>query len=248
MCGIVGYVGTKSAAPILMDGLRRLEYRGYDSAGLSILGPDGQLGTVKAAGKLSELDRTLKGRPLAGTCGIGHTRWATHGPPTEGNAHPHVSAAGDIALVHNGIIENSVALRSRLESEGVVFRSDTDTEVLVHLVDRLWPEGGKLEDAVALALEQVIGAYGIAVISSRDPNKIVAARHGSPLLLGVGKNGEVLVGSDAAALIAHTRHVVYLDDGDYAVITPDGYHAIHLRHGPVRRQVHEVTWDVGAIE
>jgi glucosamine--fructose-6-phosphate aminotransferase (isomerizing) len=248
MCGIVGYVGSKAAAPILMEGLRRLEYRGYDSAGISVIGSDGCLRTVKAAGKLAELDRTLKAKPLVGTCGIGHTRWATHGSPTERNAHPHLSTAGDIALVHNGIVENSIALRERLEAEGVVFRSETDTEVLVHLIDRLWPEDGKLEDAVAAALEQVIGAYGIAVISSRDPNKIVVARHGSPLLLGVGKNGEVLVGSDAAALIAHTRHVVYLDDGDYAVVTPEGYRAVHLRHGPVSRQIHEVTWDLGSIE
>jgi len=248
MCGIVGYVGAKNAAPILLDGLRRLEYRGYDSAGISVIGPNGQLQTVKAAGKLAELDRILKVKPISGSCGIGHTRWATHGSPNEINAHPHVSAAADIALVHNGIVENFVALRTGLESEGVVFRSETDTEVLVHLIDRLWPEGGHLEDAVAAALERVIGAYGIAVISARDPNKIVVARHGSPLLLGVGNDGEVLVGSDAAALIAHTRHVVYLDDGDYAVITPGGYQAFHLDQGPVRRQVHEVTWDIGAIE
>ena len=248
MCGIVGYVGSKSAVPILLDGLRRLEYRGYDSAGVSVIGPDGVLRTVKAAGKLAELERTLKKNPVAGTCGIGHTRWATHGSPTERNAHPHLSATGDIALVHNGIIENSGALRARLEAEGVVFRSETDTEVLVHLIDRLWPAGGHLEDAVAAALEQVIGAYGIAVISSRDPDKIVVARHGSPLLLGVGTNGEVLLGSDAAAVIAHTRHVVYLDDGDYAVITSDGYQAVHIHQGPVSRQVHEVTWDLGAIE
>ncbi len=248
MCGIVGYVGPRQVSELLVDGLRRLEYRGYDSAGVTILGPDGMLRTVKRAGKLDELDRALTQEPIPGTCGIGHTRWATHGPPTRDNAHPHTSADGTIALVHNGIIENAGTLRTMLQSEGVVFRSETDTEVVVHLVDRLWPAGGRLEDAVAAALEQVIGAYGIAVVSSRDPDKLVVARNGSPLLLGVGNGGEVLVGSDAAAVIAHTRNVVYLDDGDYAVLTPDGYQTFQLREGPVQRQVHRVTWDLEAIE
>jgi glutamine---fructose-6-phosphate transaminase (isomerizing) len=248
MCGIVGYVGPRQVSGLLLDGLRRLEYRGYDSAGVTILGPDGILRTVKRAGKLDELERALTEEPIQGTCGIGHTRWATHGPPTRDNAHPHTSADGTIALVHNGIIENAGALRTKLRSEGVVFRSETDTEVVVHLVDRLWPAGGVLEDAVVAALEQVIGAYGIAVVSSRDPDKVVVARNGSPLLLGVGNDGEVLVGSDAAAVIAHTRNVVYLDDGDYAVLTPDGYQTFQLREGPVQRQVHRVTWDLEAIE
>jgi len=248
MCGIVGYVGPRQVSELLVDGLRRLEYRGYDSAGVTILGPDGILRTVKRAGKLDELDRALTEEPIHGTCGIGHTRWATHGPPTRDNAHPHTSADGSIALVHNGIIENAGTLRTMLQSEGVVFRSETDTEVVVHLVDRLWPAGGTLEGAVAAALEQVIGAYGIAVVSSRDPDKLVVARNGSPLLLGVGNGGEVLVGSDAAAVIAHTRNVVYLNDGDYAVLTPDGYQTFHLREGPVHRQVHRVTWDLEAIE
>jgi len=248
MCGIVGYVGPREAVPILLSGLRRLEYRGYDSAGLSILGEDGLLRTLKAPGKLGELERATQESPLAGGCGIGHTRWATHGPPNQVNAHPHLSNDGTIALVHNGIIENAPALRARLESEGVIFHSETDTEVVVHLIDRLWPKGGKLEGAVSAALEQVVGAYGIAVISSRDPGKIVAARRGSPLLIGVGEGGEMLVGSDAAAVIAQTRNVVYLDDGDYAVITPGGYRTFHLGTGPVSRQVHEVTWDLAAIE
>jgi glutamine---fructose-6-phosphate transaminase (isomerizing) len=248
MCGIVGYVGHKEAAPILVEGLRRLEYRGYDSAGLSILGPGGALRTVKRPGKLDELERALETDPMGGTCGIGHTRWATHGAPNHTNAHPQACADGSIALVHNGIIENAGTLRRKLEREGVVFASETDTEVVVHLIDRLWTEGGTLEDAVVAALDQVIGAYGIAVVSSRDPDKIVVARNGSPLLLGVGNNGEYLVGSDAAAVVAHTREVVYLDDGDYAVLTTDGYRTYHLREGPVSRKVHEVTWDLAAIE
>jgi len=248
MCGIVGYVGGKPAAPVLMEGLRRLEYRGYDSAGLTILGADGDLHTLKRAGKLDELEGALDLIPLDGTCGIGHTRWATHGPPTEPNAHPHTSKDGSIALVHNGIIENAGALRKKLAGEGVEFQSETDTEVVVHLIDLLWKEGGTLEEAVVAALDQVIGAYGIAVVSSRDPDKIVAARQGSPLLLGVGSNGEFLVGSDAAAVVAHTREVVYLNDGDYAVLTPGGYRTYHLREGPVHRQVHKVTWDLASIE
>ena len=248
MCGIVGYVGTKEAAPILMEGLRRLEYRGYDSAGLAVLGFDGEMHSVRRPGKLDRLEEAIADKHPWGSCGIGHTRWATHGPPTLENAHPHLSNDGSIALVHNGIIENASTLRTKLESEGVEFQSDTDTEVVVHLIDRLWGEDGTLEDAVAAALEQVIGAYGIAVISSRDPGKIVVARNGSPLLLGVGRNGEVLVGSDAAAVIARTRNVVYLDDGDYAVLTAEGYRTYQLRHGAVRRKVHEVTWNLEAIE
>jgi glucosamine--fructose-6-phosphate aminotransferase (isomerizing) len=231
-----------------LEGLKRLEYRGYDSAGVSVLGSDGTIQVVKRAGKLQVLEDALEESPVEGTCGIGHTRWATHGPPTRENAHPHLSADGSIALVHNGIIENYSALRTHLEQQGVVFRSETDSEVVVHLIERLWPEGGKLEDAVAAALGKVIGAYGIAVVSTRDPEKIVVARNGSPLLLGVGSGGEVLAGSDAAAVIAHTRNVVYLDDGDYAVLTPDGYRTFHLDHGPVSRKVHRVTWDLDAIE
>lgn len=248
MCGIVGYVGPRQASGLLIEGLRRLEYRGYDSAGITILGEEGTITTIKRPGKLDELAAAVEADRPMGTCGIGHTRWATHGPPTRNNAHPHTSTDGSIALVHNGIIENAGTLRTKLMSEGVHFQSDTDTEVVVHLVDRLWPAGGKLEDAVAAALGQVIGAYGIAVVSSRDPQKLVVARNGSPLLLGVGGAGEMLVGSDAAAVISHTRDVVYLDDGDYAVLTPDGYRTYHLLDGPVQRKVHAVTWDLAAIE
>ena len=248
MCGIVGYVGSKPAVPILLEGLRRLEYRGYDSAGATVIGGDGVLRTLKSTGKLDKLGELLAEKPLEGSCGIGHTRWATHGSPTHSNAHPHISTDGTISLVHNGIIENTSALKRRLEAQGVKFRSETDTEVLVHLIDRLWPKGGNLEDAVVAALEQVIGAYGIAVVSSRDPNKIVAARFGSPLLLGVGDDGEMMVGSDAAAVIGQTRNVVYLDDGDYVVVTLDGYLVRQLHYGTVQRPVHEVTWDLGAIE
>jgi glutamine---fructose-6-phosphate transaminase (isomerizing) len=248
MCGIMGYVGPRQVSDLLVEGLRRMEYRGYDSAGVTVLGSDGTLRTVKRAGKLDRLQEALQEERPEGTCGIGHTRWATHGPPNRENAHPHTSSDGTIALVHNGIIENAGTLRRMLTDEGVVFQSDTDTEVVVHLVSKAWRAGALMEEAVAEALRQVIGAYGIAVVSSRDPEKIVVARQGSPLLLGVGADGEMLVGSDAAAVIAHTRNVVYLNDGDYAVITPEGYRVRHLDEGPVNRQVHEVTWDLAAIE
>jgi len=249
MCGIVGYLGEKQAAPVLLEGLRRLEYRGYDSAGITVVG-DGAVDTRKRQGKINELARALEDEPLSGRCGIGHTRWATHGAPNQVNAHPHLSEDGSIALVHNGIIENAGILRRKLTELGYDFTSETDTEVVVHLIDHAFRHGATtLEDAVATALQQVEGAYGIAVVSSRDPEKIVAARNGSPLLLGIGEDGEYLVGSDVAAVVAHTRDVVYLSDGDYAVLTPEGYHTYHLdRGGAVFRDVHEVTWNLEAIE
>jgi glutamine---fructose-6-phosphate transaminase (isomerizing) len=248
MCGIVGYLGPKDAAPILLEGLHRLEYRGYDSAGLSILDHAGSLSTLKRVGKISALEASVKDQRPAGNCGIAHTRWATHGGPTETNAHPHLSSAGDIALVHNGIIENADELRADLQELGYHFQSETDTEVVVHLIDEAFKVNSTLEDAVAAALLQVKGAYGIAVVSTRDPGKIVAARHGSPLLIGIGKGGEFLVGSDASALVAHTRDVIYLNDGDVAVLNGNGHHTFNLERGAVRRPIQRVTWDLGAIE
>ena len=248
MCGIVGYVGRQQAGPVLLQGLRRLEYRGYDSAGVAILDGDG-LKTVKRSGKIAEVAAAMAAETLSGTCGIAHTRWATHGAPNEANAHPHVSGDRSIALVHNGIIENADAIRDRLAALGYRFGSETDTEVVVHLIDHAFRRGARtLESAVARALREVEGAYGIAVVSTRDPGKLVVARNGSPLLLGIGKDGEYLVASDAAAVIAHTRDVVYLDDDDYAVLDRDGYRTYHLRRGAVSRDVQEVTWDLGAIE
>ena len=248
MCGIVGYVGPGNATPILMEGLKRLEYRGYDSAGITVLNGTGELVTVKRPGKIAELESAMNGTAPSGHAGIAHTRWATHGPPNQVNAHPHLSTDGDIALVHNGIIENASVLRYRLEQLGYEFRSETDTEVLVHLVDEAFKTNDTLEDAVAAALHQVEGAYGIAVMSSRDPRKLVAARLGSPLLLGIGEQGDFYVASDVAAMLAHTRDVVYLDEGDYAVVGPDSYATFHLREGAVKRSVHRVTWDLSAIE
>jgi glucosamine--fructose-6-phosphate aminotransferase (isomerizing) len=218
MCGIVGYVGGQPAAPVLVEGLTRLEYRGYDSAGLSVAGSNGQT-VVRRVGRVRELEAALP-RRLAGTVGIGHTRWATHGPATEANAHPHTSEGGRVAVVHNGIIDNAAALRERLEREGVTFASDTDTEVLAHLVAR--SPADDLEDRVLEALDHVVGTYAIAVLDTVAPDRLVVARNGSPLILGVGDK-EMFVASDVAALVRHTSSVVHLEDGELAVVTARGY-------------------------
>jgi glucosamine--fructose-6-phosphate aminotransferase (isomerizing) len=244
MCGIVGYIGPKQATPLLIEGLKRLEYRGYDSAGIALF--DGAaLATRRAAGKIAKLEGAIAAAPVSGTVGIAHTRWATHGPPTERNAHPHLSSDGSIAVVHNGIIENANALRRTLTELGHAFRSDTDTEVIAHLVQELFD--GSLEEAVIGALRKVEGTFGIAVISSKDPAKIVAARKGSPLLIGVG-NGENFLASDASAILAHTRQVVYLDDGDLAVLTAGEYKVMDINATPIRRSVERIEWDLAAIE
>ena len=252
MCGIVGYVGEQQVTPLLIQGLKRLEYRGYDSAGVAVQ-HNGRIETRKEAGKIAELERLLAEEPVEGVCGIGHTRWATHGPPTTRNAHPHLSEQGDFAVVHNGIIENAPTLRRQLQERGHEFTSETDTEVLVHLIEELYTRGegrssGSLERTVEAALRHVEGTYGIAVISSHEPGKIVVARLGSPLLIGVGENGEHFVASDAAAVIAHTRDVVYLDDGDMATITRSGYTVHRPTQGPVARPVSRVEWDLGEVE
>jgi glucosamine--fructose-6-phosphate aminotransferase (isomerizing) len=244
MCGIIGYIGGKPAVPYLLEGLRRMEYRGYDSAGVAVQF-DGALGTRRAAGKIARLESALADAPLDGNCGIGHTRWATHGPPTERNAHPHLSKDGTVAVVHNGIIENANALRALLTGKGYEFRSDTDTEVIAHLVQELLD--GSLEDAVMAALREVEGTYGLAIVSSRDPGKIVAARKGSPLLVGIGE-GEHFLASDASAILAHTRQVVYLDDGDVAVIEANGYRVLDVNAAPRTPKVNRIDWDLGAIE
>jgi len=244
MCGIVGYVGPKTVTPILIEGLKRLEYRGYDSAGIAVMNGKG-VETKKVAGKISRLEAAVAEHPVAGTLGIAHTRWATHGAPNERNAHPHVDEQREIAVVHNGIIENATALRKMLEEHGHVFTSDTDTEVLAHLIEAAFQDN--LEDAVIDALHQVEGAYGIAVVSSRDPNKIVAARKGSPLLVGLG-DGEYYVASDASAILAHTREVVYLHDGDLAVLDRNGYRIIDLHATTLNRGVSKIDWDLGQIE
>jgi glutamine---fructose-6-phosphate transaminase (isomerizing) len=244
MCGIVGYVGTKESTPLLIEGLRRLEYRGYDSAGVAVMNGGG-VEMRRAAGKIVRLEKAIAANPTHGSVGIAHTRWATHGPPTERNAHPHMDEAQTIAVVHNGIIENSSSLKKSLEARGHVFSSDTDTEVLSHLIEELFE--GSLEDAVVQALQRVEGTYGIAVISSRDKDKIVAARKGSPLLIGVGKD-EWFVASDVSAILAHTRDVVYLEDGDVAVLTRTGYRVIDHSQTAVAKVISKIDWDIDQIE
>ena len=246
MCGIVGYTGPRPAASLVLEGLKRLEYRGYDSAGLAIV-DDGRIEVHKAAGKIAVLEKELGGNMPAGRTAIAHTRWATHGAPNTINAHPHTDGGGTLALVHNGIIENAGVLRTALAKRGHVFRSETDTEVLAHLVEELHGKGATLADAVAGALQQVEGTYGIAVLSTREPETIVAARHGSPLLVAVG-NGENFIASDASAVLAHTRSVVYLDDGEIAVITPSDYRILDLSSVEKDKTVTQVDWDLATIE
>ena len=244
MCGIVGYVGPRVATQVLIDGLKRLEYRGYDSAGVALQNGKG-IETRKAAGKIAALEAAVLTDPVEGTSGIAHTRWATHGAPNECNAHPHHDCTGTIAVVHNGIIENFGVLRKMLENEGHTFVSETDTEVLAHLFEAAFD--GNLEEAVTDSLHLVEGTYGIAVVSSNDPGKIVAARKGSPLLLGLGE-GENFLASDAAAILQYTRDVVYLDDGEMAVITKDSYKVFDLQAKALTKGVSKIDWDLDMIE
>jgi glutamine---fructose-6-phosphate transaminase (isomerizing) len=244
MCGIVGYIGARQAAPILLEGLRRLEYRGYDSAGVAVQNGHG-LAIRKLAGRVTGLEETLARQPLAGTSGIAHTRWATHGAPTARNAHPHVDCKDRVAVVHNGIIENADTLRAILRRNGHRFATDTDTEILAHLIEDA--PGATLEERVARILADVVGTYGIAVMAVDDPDKIVVARHGSPVLLGLG-DGELFVASDASAVLAHTRSVVYLNDGDIAVLTPDSYHVTDADAHVQLREVSDIAWELDEIE
>jgi glutamine---fructose-6-phosphate transaminase (isomerizing) len=243
MCGIVGYVGRQDGVPVLLEGLQRLEYRGYDSAGLAVVKNDA-LRTHKAEGRVRDLAESLPKRVSGGT-GIAHTRWATHGPPSDENAHPHVDAAGNVAVVHNGIIENATELRAALEADGVTFASDTDTEVLAHLIGR--SQQPELADAVREALGRVRGAYGIAVVDARHPDRIVVARNGSPVVLGIGRR-EMLVASDVAALVRHVQQVVHLDDGEIAVLQADGYSTSTLDRRPVQKEPSALDGDVDAYE
>jgi glutamine---fructose-6-phosphate transaminase (isomerizing) len=244
MCGIVGYIGPRQVAGLLLEGLKRMEYRGYDSAGIAVLNGHG-LSVHKAAGKLSVLEQELGEKLPTGTIGIGHTRWATHGVPNTPNAHPHTDQSGKIAVIHNGIIENAGPIRRMLLQRGHSFSSETDTEVLAHLIGELYD--GNLEEAVAAALREVDGAYGLAIISEDEPGVLVAARRGSPLLVGVGE-GEWFVASDAAALLQHTRSVVYLDDGEMAVLSRDGYRIRNLETTRISKPVAQIDWDLAQAE
>jgi len=242
MCGIVGYVGKRQAGPLLVAGLRRLEYRGYDSAGVAVL--NGKIHVRKLAGRVGEVAGLVDRAPLAGCCGIAHTRWATHGAPTTTNAHPHLDCTGRLAVVHNGIIENADVLRRRLTEAGHTFTTETDTEVLAHLIETA---EGDLETRVIEALSHVEGTYGACVVSQDDPGKLVVARKGSPVLLGIG-DGEYFVASDASAVLEHTRSVVYLNDGDVAVLTRDGYRVLDQAAQEQQRAVEGIEWDLEAVE
>ena len=243
MCGIVGYIGTKEAQGILTGGLRRLEYRGYDSAGIVTLQDDGEASLLRATGKVSELDKLVEQSENQDHVGIGHTRWATHGVPSERNAHPH--KAGDIYLVHNGIIENYKELKNELKDH--TFESETDTEVLAALINSLYDDKTELIDAVAQALKLVAGTYGIAVVSTRNPKEVVVARSGSPLIIGVG-NGETIIASDASALIGYTKQAIYLNDGEMAVCTADNVEIRDLAAQPISAKVETIEVDMQAIQ
>ena len=248
MCGIVGYFGRRNASDILVDGLRRMEYRGYDSAGVACL-HDGQIGVIKNPGKIKELRAKVDASGLEvlqeSFQGIGHTRWATHGPPNEINAHPHLDASGHFALVHNGIIENYKQIKTGLANHDVECVSDTDSEVLVQLIAYCYQ--GNLEKAVSEALKKVKGTYGIVVMTDKEPGKLVAARCGSPIVIGLG-NDETIIASDASAIIPHTRDAIYLEDFDMAVITGDGVQMVDLQHTPINRKVTAMEWEEGEAE
>ena len=245
MCGIVGYVGPRDAAPILLEGLRRLEYRGYDSAGIAILTDTGEVFIEKKAGKLTNLTEHLNGDAPAGHPGIGHTRWATHGQPNDENAHPHTDCTGKLALIHNGIIENYAEIKDRLVAEGHRFSSETDTEVLVHLIETKYT--GDLVDAVRLALNEVRGAYAIGVMHTDHPNRIVGARMNVPLIVGLG-DGEGFLASDVPAILEHTKNVIILHEGDIAEVTPEGTRISALDGSELKREVTEIHWNIDAAE
>ncbi|HTY12613.1 MAG TPA: glutamine--fructose-6-phosphate transaminase (isomerizing) [Candidatus Omnitrophota bacterium] len=249
MCGIFGYFGSKEALPFLIEGLKKLEYRGYDSSGVATL-DNGRLFITKCVGKIVELEKALSARPIGGKIGIAHTRWATHGQPSDENSHPHTDCTGKIALVHNGIVENYLALRRQLASEGHKFKSTTDTEILAHLIEKELARNGaslSLEDAVKGALEQVEGSYALAVVYEGQPDKIVCARKASPLVVGIHE-GETFISSDIPALLKYTSQVIYLNDGEIATITEDGVMVETLKGKPVNKKVTLISWDPESAE
>ncbi|HSD52333.1 MAG TPA: isomerizing glutamine--fructose-6-phosphate transaminase, partial [Candidatus Methylomirabilis sp.] len=240
MCGIVGYIGDKKVVPILIEGLKRLEYRGYDSAGLAVV-DQGRMVIHRSVGKIKELENALWGSNLGGTIGLGHTRWATHGRPTEENAHPHTDCTGDLVVVHNGIIENYLALKEKLLAEGHLFRSETDTEVIAHLIEKYLKQERDIEVATRRALNDVTGAYAIGVLWKGDPGRIVGAKCASPLVVGLGQ-GDFFFASDIPAILNHTRNVLFLNDEEMVVVSRDGVQITTLQGEPVQRAVEKVLW------
>ena len=244
MCGIVGYIGEKKAKAVLIEGIKKLEYRGYDSAGIAVIEGD-QMVSERSVGRICELEKRIKSKCNGSTIGIVHTRWATHGAPTVENAHPHIDCSDKIAVVHNGIIENYNYLKAKLQREGHKFRSETDSEVIAHLIESHF--NGNLEDAVRCALKEIEGAYGLAIISLDEPEKLIAARHGSPLIVGVGK-GEYFITSDVAAILEYTKTVVYLEDNEIAVLTRDDMVTTDINNMPVSKKIDEVQWNIDKVE
>jgi glutamine---fructose-6-phosphate transaminase (isomerizing) len=241
VCGIVGYIGPKKVVPLILDGLRRLEYRGYDSAGIAVVSQNGHMEIRRASGKLPNLEESIRNQPIDGIYGLGHTRWATHGRPTEENAHPHRDCKGEIVVVHNGIVENYLELKQELEKEGHKFVTQTDTEIVAHLVEK-YMDGGPLEAAVRKAIKRLSGVYALVILSTKDPRKIVAARNGPPVVIGLGKD-EYFVASDIPGILAHTRDIFFLSDGDIAVLTPKGVEVSDVEAQAVQPKIHHVTWD-----
>ncbi len=246
MCGIVGYIGDKDATPILLEGLKRLEYRGYDSAGIAVL-TNGKITIEKESGKISQLEKLIEDDHISGKLGIAHTRWATHGHPTKLNAHPHSDCHGRLALIHNGIIENYSAIKTKLAAAGHKFTTETDTEALVHLIEEYYTDKVSLEEAVRAALSQVEGTYGIAVISRTEPDTLVAARKGSPLVVGIGEN-EYVVASDVSAIISHTKDVTYLEDNEIAIISRDKVVIKTVDNLEVNKKIEKISFDLAKIE
>ncbi|HUK31851.1 MAG TPA: isomerizing glutamine--fructose-6-phosphate transaminase, partial [Candidatus Acidoferrum sp.] len=246
VCGIVGYIGPKKVVPLILEGLRMLEYRGYDSAGIAVVTRDGKVDIRRASGKLRNLEEAIHASPIEGIYGVGHTRWATHGRPTEENAHPHRDCTGEIVVVHNGIIENYLELKRQLIAEGHKFKTETDTEVVAHMVEKYW-NGGPLEAAVRTAVKHLRGVFALVILTSRDPNKIVAVRLGPPVVIGLGE-GEFFAASDIPALLAHTKDIIFLGDGDVAVLTLKGIHITDFDGHLVERPVQRITWDAVRAE
>jgi glucosamine--fructose-6-phosphate aminotransferase (isomerizing) len=244
MCGIIGYIGPKNVVSVLIDGLKKLEYRGYDSAGIAVV-DHGMVKVRRVQGKIGALEDLLRRSPLKGTYGLGHTRWATHGRPSEENAHPHRDCTGQIVIVHNGIIENYLALKKKLLAEGHIFRTETDTEVIAHLLEKYFT--GSLEAAARAAVAELEGTFAVAAISARDPDKIVVAKNGPPAVIGFG-DGEYLVSSDINPIIGHTPNVVFLEDGEMAVIEPGGVTFADFRGNPVRKKIERIAWNPQMIE
>jgi glucosamine--fructose-6-phosphate aminotransferase (isomerizing) len=246
MCGIIGYIGGATAMPILVEGLKRLEYRGYDSAGVAIM-ENGSLLVEKTKGKISQLERLVGHRPWNGTVGMAHTRWATHGEPNTENAHPHTDCTGEIAIAHNGIIENYSAIKARLLKEGHNFTTQTDTEVIAHLIEKFYPAGTTLEEAVQKAVAQLEGTYGLVIMSRREPDKIIGVRNGSPLIIGIASD-ENFLASDVSAILKHTQKVIYLDDHEMVTIYRDHFVTKTVDNVTTKKEVHEVDWDLEMIE